>query len=173
MASKRNRPRPRVGIVMGSASDGPTMRAASTILDELGVDHEMRVLSAHRMPDDMFDYAATAADRGVHVIIAGAGGAAHLPGMIASKTHLPVLGVPVRSATSALNGVDALLSIVQMPGGIPVGTLAIGESGAKNAALLACSILALHDDALRAKLIAFRAKQTNEARASKPQTAHK
>jgi 5-(carboxyamino)imidazole ribonucleotide mutase len=158
---------------MGSASDGPTLRAASTTLDELDVDHEMRVLSAHRMPDDMFDYASSAEARGLHVIIAGAGGAAHLPGMLAAKTHLPVLGVPVRSASSALNGVDALLSIVQMPGGIPVGTLAIGESGAKNAALLACSILALHDDKLRAKLIAYRAKQTGEARVSKPHMAEK
>jgi 5-(carboxyamino)imidazole ribonucleotide mutase len=157
-----------VGVVMGSSSDGPTMQKASDVLAALGVPHEARVVSAHRMPDEMFRYAASAADRGIRVIIAGAGGAAHLPGMIAAKTHLPVLGVPVQSR--ALSGLDSLLSIVQMPGGIPVGTLAIGEAGAKNAALLACSILALTDDALRARLVAYRQKQTDDAAASTPGT---
>ncbi|MBM4279203.1 MAG: 5-(carboxyamino)imidazole ribonucleotide mutase [Deltaproteobacteria bacterium] len=157
---------PRVGVVMGSASDGPTMQRAADILDALGVAYESRVVSAHRMPDELFRYAETAADRGLHVIVAGAGGAAHLPGMLAAKTHLPVLGVPVQSR--ALNGLDSLLSIVQMPGGIPVGTLAIGDAGAKNAALLACAILALHDEALRERLIAFRRQQTDDATASTP-----
>jgi 5-(carboxyamino)imidazole ribonucleotide mutase len=155
-----------VGVVMGSASDGPTMHKATEVLSALGVPHEARVVSAHRMPDEMFRYAEQAADRGLRVIIAGAGGAAHLPGMLAAKTHLPVLGVPVQSR--ALQGLDSLLSIVQMPGGIPVGTLAIGEAGAKNAALLACAILALTDDALRGRLIAFRQQQTDDAAASVP-----
>jgi 5-(carboxyamino)imidazole ribonucleotide mutase len=159
---------PLVGIVMGSSSDGPTMQKACDVLAQLGVPFEARVVSAHRMPDEMFRYAETAAGRGVQVIIAGAGGAAHLPGMIAAKTHLPVLGVPVQSR--ALNGLDSLLSIVQMPGGVPVGTLAIGDAGAKNAALLAASILALHDEALRARLLAFRAQQTADAAASTPTT---
>jgi 5-(carboxyamino)imidazole ribonucleotide mutase len=154
---------------MGSSSDGPTMQKACDVLAQLGVPYEARVVSAHRMPDEMFRYAETAAARGLRVIIAGAGGAAHLPGMIAAKTHLPVLGVPVQSR--ALNGLDSLLSIVQMPGGVPVGTLAIGDAGAKNAALLACSILALHDDALRARLIAFRARQTEDAAASTPSSS--
>jgi 5-(carboxyamino)imidazole ribonucleotide mutase len=157
---------PRVGVVMGSASDGPTMQKAAEVLASLGVRYEMRVVSAHRMPDEMFRYAETAAARGLQVIVAGAGGAAHLPGMIAAKTHLPVLGVPVQSR--ALSGLDSLLSIVQMPGGIPVGTLAIGEAGAKNAALLACSILALQDDALRTRLVAFRQRQSDDAAASTP-----
>ena len=149
---------PRVGVIMGSTSDWETMRHACETLASLGVAHERRVVSAHRTPDLLFDYAGGAADRGIGVIIAGAGGAAHLPGMCASKTHLPVLGVPVQSR--ALAGVDSLLSIVQMPAGVPTGTLAIGRAGAVNAALLAASILALSDDALRERLIAFRARQT-------------
>jgi len=148
----------RVGIIMGSASDAPTMRKAAEVLTDLGVEHEFRIVSAHRTPDLLFEYAASAAARGLKVIIAGAGGAAHLPGMVASKTVLPVLGVPIQSKT--LNGLDSLLSIVQMPGGIPVGTLAIGEAGAKNAGLLAAAILALSDPALQTKLEAFRARQT-------------
>src|SRR5579883_3326247 len=131
---------PLVGIIMGSRSDLETMRAAATTLQELEIPFEMRVVSAHRTPDLMYHYASTAAERGLQVIIAGAGGAAHLPGMVASKTWLPVLGVPVQSR--ALNGLDSLLSIVQMPAGVPVGTLAIGRSGAVNAALLAAAILA-------------------------------
>jgi 5-(carboxyamino)imidazole ribonucleotide mutase len=164
--SSREAARPKVGIIMGSQSDGPTLHRAAEILDQLEVPYEMSVVSAHRTPDRMFEYAETAEARGIAVIIAGAGGAAHLPGMVAAKTHLPVLGVPVQS--KALSGLDSLLSIAQMPGGIPVGTLAIGESGAKNAALLAASILALHDEALRARLLAFRARQTEEALASVP-----
>jgi 5-(carboxyamino)imidazole ribonucleotide mutase len=155
-----------VGIIMGSASDGPTMRRAAEVLDALGVTYEIKVVSAHRTPDRMFAYAETAASRGLHVIIAGAGGAAHLPGMVAAKTHLPVLGVPVQS--KALAGLDSLLSIAQMPGGIPVGTLAIGESGAVNAGLLAAQILALHDDALAQRVIAWRGAQTKKALASAP-----
>ncbi|MBI1945088.1 MAG: 5-(carboxyamino)imidazole ribonucleotide mutase [Deltaproteobacteria bacterium] len=157
---------PLVGIIMGSASDGPTMSAAVDLLGALGVPCEARVVSAHRMPDEMFTYAETAEARGLRVIIAGAGGAAHLPGMVASKTRLPVLGVPVQS--KALHGLDSLLSIVQMPGGVPVATFAIGEAGAKNAALFAAAVLALHDDTLARRLTAFRAKQTAEARASTP-----
>lgn len=149
---------PRVGVIMGSSSDWETMQHACTTLSELGISFEKQVVSAHRTPDRLFDYASTAADRGLHVIIAGAGGAAHLPGMCASKTHLPILGVPVQSR--ALSGVDSLLSIVQMPAGIPTGTLAIGRAGAVNAALLAGSILALHDNAVRDTLLAFRARQT-------------
>jgi 5-(carboxyamino)imidazole ribonucleotide mutase len=149
---------PLVGIIMGSKSDWETMRKASEMLSELGVPHECRIVSAHRTPDLLMEYAGSAADRGLHVIIAGAGGAAHLPGMAASKTALPVLGVPVQS--KALSGLDSLLSIVQMPKGIPVGTLAIGEAGAVNAALLAASIVALHDAEVRGKLTAFRATQT-------------
>jgi 5-(carboxyamino)imidazole ribonucleotide mutase len=158
-----------VGVVMGSSSDGPTMQKACDVLAALGVPFEARVVSAHRMPDEMFRYAEQAADRGLRVIIAGAGGAAHLPGMIAAKTHLPVLGVPVQSR--ALSGLDSLLSIVQMPGGVPVGTLAIGDAGAKNAGLLACSILALHDPELRARLVSYRQKQTDDAAASTPAVA--
>lgn len=154
----------RVAVVMGSKSDWETMRAAVETLDALGVKNERRVVSAHRTPELMREFARGAADRGVKVIIAGAGGAAHLPGMIAAQTWLPVLGVPVESR--ALKGMDSLLSIVQMPGGIPVGTLAIGVAGAKNAALLAASILALNDETVRAALQAFREKQTANALAS-------
>jgi 5-(carboxyamino)imidazole ribonucleotide mutase len=150
--------RPRVGVVMGSRSDWETMEHASTTLTRLGIVHEIRVVSAHRTPDLLFDYAATARDRGIQVIIAGAGGAAHLPGMLAAKTALPVFGVPVQS--KALNGMDSLLSIAQMPAGIPVGTLAIGRAGAVNAALLAGSVLGLHDAAVASALDAFRAEQT-------------
>ena len=149
---------PQVGIIMGSQSDWDTMRAAAEVLDTLGVVHEIRIVSAHRTPDRLFDYAKGAASRGLKLIIAGAGGAAHLPGMAASMTHLPVLGVPVES--KALSGMDSLLSIVQMPGGVPVGTLAIGKAGATNAGLLAASILALSDSALSERLIAWRAAQT-------------
>jgi 5-(carboxyamino)imidazole ribonucleotide mutase len=152
---------PLVGIIMGSSSDAPTLRKAAEILDRLLVPYEMRVVSAHRTPDLMFTYAEQAEGRGLKVIIAGAGGAAHLPGMVASKTLLPVLGVPVQS--HALNGLDSLLSIVQMPGGVPVGTLAIGDAGAKNAALLAAEILALEDGELRERIRALRAEQTKTA----------
>ena len=147
-----------VGIIMGSHSDWATMKHAADILGELGVAHETRIVSAHRTPDLLFDYASTAIARGLHVIIAGAGGAAHLPGMTAAKTRLPVLGVPVQS--KALSGLDSLLSIAQMPRGIPVGTLAIGEAGALNAGLLAAAIVALHDPAVAAALDAYRAAQT-------------
>ena len=147
-----------VGIVMGSQSDWPTMQRAAGILDELGVVHEVRIVSAHRTPDRMFAYAETAVGRGLRVIIAGAGGAAHLPGMLAAKTRLPVLGVPVQSR--ALNGLDSLLSMVQMPAGVPVATLAIGEAGAANAALLAVAIIATTDPELAARLDAWRAGRT-------------
>jgi 5-(carboxyamino)imidazole ribonucleotide mutase len=147
-----------VGIIMGSHSDWATMKHAADVLTELGVVHETRIVSAHRTPDLLFEYAATAVDRGLHVIIAGAGGAAHLPGMTAAKTRLPVLGVPVQS--KALSGLDSLLSIAQMPRGVPVGTLAIGEAGALNAGLLAAAIVALHDPAVAARLDAYRAAQT-------------
>jgi len=149
---------PKVGVVMGSRSDWETMAHAVEVLAELGVPHEVRVVSAHRTPDLLFRYAEEAPGRGIEVIIAGAGGAAHLPGMLAAKTRLPVLGVPVQS--KALNGMDSLLSIAQMPAGIPVGTLAIGRAGAVNAGLFAAAVLALHDPALAAALDAFRAKQT-------------
>jgi len=152
-----------IGVVMGSSSDWDTMRHAVEILQQLGVPHEARVLSAHRMPDDMFAYADSAAGRGLQAIIAGAGGAAHLPGMLAAKTTLPVLGVPV--AGKALGGVDSLHSIVQMPKGIPVATFAIGAAGAANAALFAAAMLALHDAALLQRLQAFRSAQTEAARA--------
>jgi len=155
----------RVGVIMGSQSDWSTMRHASEILDELGVAHETAIVSAHRTPDRLFTYAEQAAERGIQVIIAGAGGAAHLPGMVAAKTHLPVLGVPVES--KALSGWDSLLSIVQMPAGIPVGSLAIGRSGAVNAALMAASILSLADPALSARLQQWRKAQT-EAVALEP-----
>ncbi|HVK86327.1 MAG TPA: 5-(carboxyamino)imidazole ribonucleotide mutase [Kofleriaceae bacterium] len=148
----------RVGIIMGSHSDWDTMRHAADVLGELGVPHETRIVSAHRTPDLLFEYAEEAEGRGIWVIIAGAGGAAHLPGMTAAKTRLPVLGVPVQS--KALSGLDSLLSIVQMPRGIPVGTLAIGEAGAVNAGLLAASIVALHDPAVADKLDAYRKAQT-------------
>ncbi len=147
-----------VGIIMGSQSDWETMRHAASILDELGVTHDAKVVSAHRTPQRLYDYATGAKSRGVKVIIAGAGGAAHLPGMAASMTALPVLGVPVES--KALSGLDSLLSIAQMPGGVPVGTLAIGKAGAINAGLLAASILALGDPALAGRLEAWRAAQT-------------
>jgi 5-(carboxyamino)imidazole ribonucleotide mutase len=149
---------PHVGIIMGSASDWPTLKHAADVLAELGVAHEIKVVSAHRTPDRLYDYAKTAKARGLKVIIAGAGGAAHLPGMTAAMTTLPVLGVPVPS--SALSGQDSLLSIVQMPAGVPVGTLAIGAAGATNAGLLAAQILALGDDALAGRLEALRARQT-------------
>ncbi|MEW6089919.1 5-(carboxyamino)imidazole ribonucleotide mutase [Parvibaculum sp.] len=150
--------KPLVGIIMGSQSDWPTMKHAADALDALGVPYEARIVSAHRTPERMVDYAKTAKARGLKVIVAGAGGAAHLPGMTASLTPLPVFGVPVQS--KALSGQDSLLSIVQMPGGIPVGTLAIGEAGAKNAGLLAAAVLALSDTALAKRLDAYRAKQT-------------
>jgi 5-(carboxyamino)imidazole ribonucleotide mutase len=149
---------PRVGIVMGSSSDWPTLEHAASTLKSLGIGFETRVVSAHRTPDLLFEYAEKAAGRGLCAIIAGAGGAAHLPGMIAAKTRIPVLGVPVQS--KALSGMDSLLSIVQMPAGIPVGTLAIGRAGAINAALLAAAMLATTDDALAKRLEAWRAKQT-------------
>lgn len=149
---------PLVGVVMGSRSDWPTLQRAADLLEQFGVAHACEVVSAHRTPEKLAAYAKTAADRGLKVIIAGAGGAAHLPGMLAAQTHLPVLGVPVESAI--LRGVDSLLSIVQMPAGVPVGTLAIGPAGAANAALLAISILALEDPGLRGKLLAYRAEQT-------------
>ena len=147
-----------VGIIMGSHSDWATMKHAAEILTELGVAHETRIVSAHRTPDLLFEYASTAIERGLHVIIAGAGGAAHLPGMTAAKTRLPVLGVPVQS--KALSGLDSLLSIAQMPRGVPVGTLAIGEAGALNAGLLAAAIVALHDPVVASRLDAYRAQQT-------------
>ena len=153
---------PLVGIVMGSKSDWETMRHAGEMLTRFGVPHEAKVVSAHRTPAWMVEYATTAEGRGIQVIIAGAGGAAHLPGMVAANTLVPVLGVPVESA--ALKGMDSLLSIVQMPGGIPVGTLAIGKAGAMNAALLAVAILANHDPELREKLRAFRVDQTAQVR---------
>ena len=154
---------PVVGVLMGSSSDWETLRHAAEILAEFGIPHEARVVSAHRMPDDMFAYAEAAAGRGLKAIIAGAGGAAHLPGMLAAKTTVPVLGVPV--AGRHLQGVDSLHSIVQMPKGIPVATFAIGNAGAANAALFAVAMLALHDKALAAQLQAFRAGQTAAATA--------
>jgi 5-(carboxyamino)imidazole ribonucleotide mutase len=149
---------PPVAIVMGSQSDWPTMQCAAKVLDELGVAYDARIVSAHRTPERLYSFAKGASDEGFRVIIAGAGGAAHLPGMVASLTHLPVLGVPVQSR--ALSGQDSLLSIVQMPAGIPVGTLAIGEAGATNAGLYAASILALGDEALSERLKAWRAAKT-------------
>ncbi|WP_373004515.1 5-(carboxyamino)imidazole ribonucleotide mutase [Hyphomonas sp.] len=150
---------PKVGIIMGSQSDWPVMHHAVSILDEMGIAHEARIVSAHRTPDRLTEYARSAKGRGLKVIIAGAGGAAHLPGMTAAMTPLPVLGVPVQSKT--LSGLDSLLSIVQMPRGIPVGTLAIGEAGAANAGLLAAAIIALEDKHVAAKLDAYRAAQTD------------
>ena len=147
-----------VGVIMGSKSDWPTMKSAADMLDEFGITYEVKVVSAHRTPDLMFEYAETAQDRGLEVIIAGAGGSAHLPGMVASKTIVPVLGVPIQS--KALSGQDSLLSIVQMPGGIPVGTLAIGESGAKNAGILAAQIVGNHNEEVRQKVAQFRSEQT-------------
>lgn len=146
--------KPKIGIIMGSQSDWPIMKHAADILDQLNIAYDAKIISAHRTPDRMYDYAKTAKDNGLHVIIAGAGGAAHLPGMTASMTALPVLGVPIE--TKALGGQDSLLSIVQMPGGIPVGTLAIGKAGAINAALLAASIIALHDAPAAKKLADYR-----------------
>lgn len=148
-----------VGIIMGSTSDWDTMSHAAAMLEKLGIPFEKKVVSAHRTPDQLFEYASTAEERGIRVIIAGAGGAAHLPGMTAAKTHLPVLGVPVESKT--LKGMDSLLSIAQMPSGIPVGTLAIGKAGATNAALLAASILSLENDDIRKALKEFRKNQTD------------
>jgi 5-(carboxyamino)imidazole ribonucleotide mutase len=160
-SESQNEPsRPRVAIIMGSQSDWPTMKEAAAVLEQLDIPHESKVVSAHRTPDLLFTYCEEAEARGIDVIIAGAGGAAHLPGMAAAKTLLPVLGVPVRSST--LNGIDSLLSIVQMPRGIPVGTLAIGEAGAVNAALLAAAILARSDAALRGRLEAYRSAQTTK-----------
>ncbi|MEX2498154.1 MAG: 5-(carboxyamino)imidazole ribonucleotide mutase [Wenzhouxiangellaceae bacterium] len=150
---------PRVGIVMGSKSDWPTMCKAAEVLDELEISYETEVVSAHRTPEKMLEYAKTARDRGLNLIIAGAGGAAHLPGMLAAATELPVLGVPVKSL--ALSGLDSLLSIVQMPRGVPVATLAIGDSGAANAGLLAASILSLSDPALAGRYREWRARQTD------------
>jgi 5-(carboxyamino)imidazole ribonucleotide mutase len=159
-----NEVQPKVGVLMGSASDWPTLQHAAAILAEFGVAHECKVVSAHRMPDEMFAYAASARERGLVAIIAGAGGAAHLPGMLAAKTPLPVLGVPVPS--KHLSGVDSLHSIVMMPKGVPVATFAIGDGGAANAALFAIAMLAINDKALAAKLDAYRAKQTDAARAA-------
>jgi 5-(carboxyamino)imidazole ribonucleotide mutase len=156
--SDKDRAQPRVGIVMGSRSDWSTLEHAAQTLDDLGIAHEVQVVSAHRTPDLLFDYAEKAAARGLKAIIAGAGGAAHLPGMLAAKTALPILGVPVQSHT--LNGVDSLLSIVQMPAGVPVATFAIGKAGAINAALFAASVLGLEDAAVAAALADFRAAQT-------------
>jgi len=163
MTTTNNSATPLVGVVMGSSSDWDTMQHAVQILTQFGVAHDARVVSAHRMPDDLFAYAEAAAGRGLQAIIAGAGGAAHLPGMLAAKTTVPVLGVPV--ASRHLQGVDSLHSIVQMPKGIPVATFAIGNAGAANAALFAVAMLALHDPALAGKLHAFRAEQTAAARA--------
>lgn len=151
-------PAPVVSIIMGSQSDWETMKHAHDILHELGIEHECRIVSAHRTPDRMYEFAKNARSRGIKVVIAGAGGAAHLPGMVAAMTSLPVLGVPIES--KALSGMDSLLSIAQMPGGVPVGTLAIGTAGAKNSALLAASILSTHDEALLTRLDDYRSKQT-------------
>ena len=158
------RPTPRVGVIMGSRSDWETMRHATEMLESLGVSFETKVVSAHRTPDLLFEYASTAASRGLRVIIAGAGGAAHLPGMTASKTSLPVLGVPVES--KSLKGMDSLLSIVQMPAGVPVGTLSIGRAGAINAALLAARVVALEDDSVRASVEDFIEQQTSDVLAN-------
>lgn len=152
---------PLVGVIMGSRSDWETMKHAAETLEELGVPFETRVVSAHRTPDLLFEYAEAAAGRGLQVIVAGAGGAAHLPGMTAAKTHLPVFGVPVES--KALKGMDSLLSIAQMPAGVPVGTLAIGRSGAVNAALLAAAVVALQDEGVLERLLKFREAQTSNA----------
>jgi 5-(carboxyamino)imidazole ribonucleotide mutase len=158
-----DQPSPVIGVVMGSRSDWETLKHATAILAEFGVPHEARVVSAHRMPDEMFAYAEAARARGLRAIIAGAGGAAHLPGMLAAKTTVPVLGVPV--ASKHLSGVDSLHSIVMMPKGVPVATFAIGEAGAANAALFAVAMLAAHDAALSVKLVDYRARQTEAARA--------
>ncbi len=159
-----NQPHPLIGVIMGSQSDWDTMQHAIDILKQLDISHEIKIVSAHRTPDRMIAYAKTARERGLSIIIAGAGGAAHLPGMVASMTTLPVLGVPVES--KALKGMDSLLSIAQMPGGIPVGTLAIGKAGAKNAALLAASILSINDKKLERALADFREEQTSSVKDS-------
>tara|TARA_Y100000590_G_scaffold363066_1_gene420541 strand:+ start:776 stop:1276 length:501 start_codon:yes stop_codon:yes gene_type:complete len=159
LEEKMSQSHPKVAIVMGSKSDWPTMRFSAEILENLGINHESKIISAHRTPKRLFDYASEAEKNGILIIIAGAGGAAHLPGMIASMTILPVLGVPI--STSSLNGIDSLLSIVQMPKGVPVGTLAIGETGAVNAALLAAEILSLQDRQVLKSLKEYRAKQTS------------
>lgn len=153
---------PLIGVIMGSQSDWDTMEHSAAVLKELGIPHEVKIVSAHRTPDRMVEYAKTARDRGLKVIIAGAGGAAHLPGMVASMTTLPVLGVPVKS--KALKGMDSLLSIAQMPGGVPVGTLAIGKAGAKNAGLLAASILSTNDERIEKALAAYREDQSNSVK---------
>jgi 5-(carboxyamino)imidazole ribonucleotide mutase len=171
LESIRGMTTPPIGIVMGSQSDWATMKAAADMLTALGIAHEVRIVSAHRTPDRMAAYARGAAGRGIRTIIAGAGGAAHLPGMIASMTTLPVLGVPVESR--ALKGLDSLLSIAQMPGGVPVATFAIGEAGAKNAALHAAAILALSDAKIRKRLDAWRAKQTRSVAQRPRKTAPK
>jgi 5-(carboxyamino)imidazole ribonucleotide mutase len=163
MTTTQDQKAPLVGVVMGSSSDWTTMQHAVQILQQFGVAHEARVVSAHRMPDELFAYAEQAAGRGLQAIIAGAGGAAHLPGMLAAKTAVPILGVPV--ASNHLQGVDSLHSIVQMPKGVPVATFAIGNAGAANAALFAVAMLATHDKTLADKLQAFRAEQTAAARA--------
>jgi len=165
MAKRKKAGKPLVGVIMGSKSDWDTMKNASEMLDTLGVENETLVVSAHRTPDWLFEYAASAESRGIKVIIAGAGGAAHLPGMAASKCTIPVLGVPVES--KALKGLDSLLSIVQMPGGVPVGTLAIGNSGATNAAILAASIIGLSDDTIRANVRSLRQRRTDEVLSSR------
>ena len=165
MAAKKKE-NPVISIIMGSKSDWPTMELASLMLDDFGVAHETKIVSAHRTPDLLFEFAKSAEERGIEVIIAGAGGAAHLPGMCASQTVLPVLGVPIES--KALKGLDSLLSIAQMPAGVPVGTLAIGEAGAKNAALLAIAILANSCPDLRKKLHSFRSRQTKAVLKTRP-----
>lgn len=167
-AVKKTKAAPLVGVIMGSRSDWETMAHAAQTLEALGISYEVRVISAHRTPDLLFDYAATAVQRGLRVIIAGAGGAAHLPGMCAAKTRLPVLGVPVQS--KALNGMDSLLSIAQMPAGIPVGTLAIGRAGSINAALFACAMLATTDPELATRLDAWRAAQARTVLDDEPLT---
>ncbi len=165
MTTRKTKDRPVVGVIMGSNSDWDVMSYATQTLEQFGVCHEAKVVSAHRTPDEMFEYARTAEERGIQIIIAGAGGAAHLPGMVASKTILPVLGVPVTSR--AMNGLDSLLSIAQMPKGIPVATFAVGEAGAVNAGLFAVAILARNDEKLNKALSSFRTKQRTKVRAMK------
>ncbi len=165
MTTRKTKDRPVVGVIMGSNSDWDVMSYATQTLEQFGVCHEAKVVSAHRTPDEMFEYARTAEERGIQIIIAGAGGAAHLPGMVASKTTLPVLGVPVTSR--AMNGLDSLLSIAQMPKGIPVATFAVGEAGAVNAGLFAVAILARNDEKLNKALSSFRTKQRTKVRAMK------
>lgn len=165
MTTRKTKDRPVVGVIMGSNSDWDVMSYATQTLEQFGVCHEAKVVSAHRTPDEMFEYARTAEERGIQIIIAGAGGAAHLPGMVASKTTLPVLGVPVTSR--AMNGLDSLLSIAQMPKGIPVATFAVGEAGAINAGLFAVAILARNDEKLNTALSSFRTKQRTKVRAMK------